>query len=150
MLYVIKHNGMYFQGSKNYSYMEGYLDKKHPKRTNQYTIYMNEAMRFDTVYDAIAVKDAYNVIGGIVSIGGTNTSNGSKTTHKDDDWYEIASYLKSVVQSLNSYQAELVIAKKLDMRGTTLSKFIRDPYSIDFKTRQKILRNIDRIREEEK
>lgn len=150
MLYVIKHNGMYFQGSKNYQHMTGYLDKKHPKRTNQYTIYRNEAMRFDTVYDAIAVKDAYNIIGGIVSIGGTNTSNGSKTTHKGDDWYEIASYLKSVVQSLNSYQAELVIAKKLDMRSVTLSKFIREPYSIAFKTRQKILRNIDRIREEEK
>ena len=149
-MYIIQNDNWFFKKNKSYQQYAGYLDKKHPKRTNQYTIYRNEAMRFDTVYDAIAVKDAYNIIGGIVSIGGTNTSNGSKTTHKGDDWYEIASYLKSVVQSLNSYQAELVIAKKLDMRGVTLSKFIRDPYSIAFKTRQKILRNIDRIREEEK
>lgn len=33
MLFVIKHNGMYFQGFKDYSSMEGYLDKKHPKKT---------------------------------------------------------------------------------------------------------------------
>lgn len=148
-MYIIQNDNWFFKKSKSYQQYAGYLDKKHPKRTNQYTIYRNEAMRFDTVYDAIAVKDAYNVIGGIVSIGG-NISNESKTTHNVDDWYEIAAYLKSVVQSLNSYQAELVIAKKLDMRGVTLSKFIRDPYSIAFKTRQKILRNIDRIREEEK
>ena len=149
-MYIIQNDNWFFKKSKSYQQYTGYLDKKHPKRTNQYTIYRNEAMRFDTVYDAIAVKDAYNVIGGIVSIGGTNTSNENKTNHNGDDWYEIASYIKSVVQSLNSYQAELVIAKKLDMRGVTLSKFIRDPYSIAFKTRQKILRNIDRIREEEK
>lgn len=149
-MYIIQNDNWFFKKSKSYQQYAGYLDKKHPKRTNQYTIYRNEAMRFDTVYDAIAVKDAYNIIGGIVSIGGANTSNGSKTTHNGDDWYEIASYLKSVVQSLNSYKAELVIAKKLDMRDVTLSNFIRDPYSIAFKTRQKILRNIDRIREEEK
>lgn len=149
-MYIIQNDNWFFKKSKSYQQYAGYLDKKHPKRTNQYTIYRNEAMRFDTVYDAIAVKDAYNIIGGIVSIGGTNTSNENKTTHEGDDWYEIASYLKRVVQSLNSYQAELVIAKKLDMRGVTLSKFIRDPYSIAFKTRQKILKNIDRIREEEK
>ena len=59
-------------------------------------------------------------------------------------------YIKKLMQSLDSYQAEIEIAKKLDMRSVTLSKFIRDPYSITFKTRQKILRNIDRIREEEK
>lgn len=149
-MYIIQNDNWFFKKSKSYQQYAGYLDKKHPKRTNQYTIYRNEAMRFDTVYDAIAVKDAYNVIGGVVAIEDTNTSNKRKISQKDDIWQEIALYIKKLMQSLDSYQAELVIAKKLDMRSVTLSKFIREPYSIAFKTRQKILRNIDRIREEEK
>ena len=65
-MYIIQNDNWFFKKNKSYQQYAGYLDKKHPKRTNQYTIYRNEAMRFDTVYDAIAVKDAYNVIGGLL------------------------------------------------------------------------------------
>ena len=68
MLFVIKHNGMYFQGFKDYSSMEGYLDKKHPKKTLKFCKNQHKAMEFITYEKAFEFKNKNNVLGTVTLI----------------------------------------------------------------------------------
>lgn len=72
MLFVIKHNGMYFQGFKDYSFMEGYLDKKHPIRTLKYCKNQHQAMEFISYEKAHDFKYKNNVLGTVTLIQETS------------------------------------------------------------------------------
>lgn len=71
-MFVIKHNGMYFQGFKDYSFMEGYLDKKHPKRTLKYCKNQHQAMEFISYEKAHDFKYKNNVLGTVTLIQETS------------------------------------------------------------------------------
>ena len=67
-MFVIKHNGMYFQGFKDYSYMEGYLDKKHPKKTLKFCKNQHKALEFISYEKAFEFKHKNNVLGTVTLI----------------------------------------------------------------------------------
>ena len=68
MLFVIKHNGIYFQGFKDYSSMEGYLDKKHPIKLHQFKPTQNKAMIFKDYFSAQTFMEEHGVNGHIVKL----------------------------------------------------------------------------------
>ena len=67
-MFVIKHNGMYFTGFNYYLSMEGYLDKKHPKKTLKFGKNQHKALEFISYEKAFEFKHKNNVLGTVTLI----------------------------------------------------------------------------------
>ena len=150
-MFVIKHNGMYFQGFKDYSYMEGYLDKKHPKRTLKYCKNQHQAMEFISYEKAFEFKHKNNVLGTVTLI---------QETTKQSDSFKPDTCL--VFTKINDCNNQLLIARDeienmigtslnnfyhmqkdiLKVKVSTLNRFLNNPFKVNQITRKKITDNL--------
>ena len=150
-MFVIKHNGMYFQGFKDYSYMEGYLDKKHPKKTLKFCKNQHKALEFISYEKAFEFKHKNNVLGTVTLIQGTS---------KQSDSFEPNTCL--VFTKVNDCNNQLLLARDeienmigtslnnfyhmqqdiLKVKVSTLNRFLNNPYKVNPITRKKIVDNL--------
>ena len=150
-MFVIKHNGMYFQGLKDYSSMEGYLDKKHPKKTLKFCKNQHKALEFISYEKAFEFKHKNNVLGTVTLI---------QAASKPFEPIKPDESLKFV--EVNDYSAQLLMARDeiekmigtssnnfyhmqkdiLKVKVSTLNKFLNNPYKVNPITRKKIKDNL--------
>ena len=151
MLFVIKHNGMYFQGFKDYSSMEGYLDKKHPKQTLKFCKNQHQAMEFTSYEKAHEFKHKNNVLG-------TDTL----IQEAAKPFEPIKPDASLMFVEVNDYNIQLLMARDeiekmigtssnnfyhmqkdiLKVKVSTLNKFLNNPYKLFPNTRKKITDNL--------
>lgn len=150
-MFVIKRNGMYFQGFKDYSYMEGYLDKKHPKKTLKFCKNQHQALEFISYEKAFEFKHKNNVLGTVTLI---------QETPKESASFERNTCL--VFTKVNDCNNQLLLARDeienmigtslnnfyhmqqdiLKVKVSTLNKFLNNPYKVNPITRKKITDNL--------
>lgn len=151
MVFVIKHNGMYFTGFSFYLSMEGYLDKKHPKQTLKFCKNQHQAMEFTSYEKAHEFKHKNNVLGTITLI---------QETSKQSDSFEPNTCL--VFTKVNDCNNQLLLARDeienmigkslnnfyhmqkdiLKVKFSTLNRFLNNPYKVNPITRNKITDNL--------
>lgn len=150
-MFVIKHNGMYFQGFKDYASMEGYLDKKHLKKTLKFCKNQHQALEFISYEKAFEFKNKNNVLGTVTLI---------QAASKPFEPIKPDESLKFV--EVNDYSAQLLMARDeiekmigtssnnfyhmqkdiLKVKVSTLNKFLNNPYKLFPNTRKKITDNL--------
>ena len=151
MLFVIKNNGMYFQGFKDYSSMEGYLDKKHPEKTLKFCKNQNQAMEFITYEKTFEFKNKNNVLGTVTLI-----------QEASKPFEPIKPDASLMFVEINDYNIQLLMARDeiekmigtssnnfyhmqkdiLKVKVSTLNTFLRNPYKLFPSTRKKITDNL--------
>lgn len=151
MVFVIKHNGMYFTGFSFYLSMEGYLDKKHPKQTLKFCKNQHQAMEFTSYEKAHEFKHKNNVLGTITLI---------QAAPKPFEPIKPDASLMFV--EVNDYNIQLLMARDeiekmigtssnnfyhmqkdiLKVKVSTLNKFLNNPYKLFPNTRKKITDNL--------
>ncbi len=151
MLFVIKHNGMYFQGFKDYSFMEGYLDKKHPKRTLKYCKNQHQAMEFISYEKAHDFKYKNNVLGTVTLIQETSKQCESFKPYtclvftKENDCNNQLLIARDEIENMigtslnNFYHMQKDILK---VKVSTLNRFLNNPFKVNPITRKKITDNL--------
>ena len=142
---------MYFQGFKDYSSMEGYLDKKHPKKTLKFCKNQHKALEFISYEKAFEFKHKNNVLGTVTLI---------QAASKPFEPIKPDESLKFV--EVNDYSAQLLMARDeiekmigtssnnfyhmqkniLKVKVSTLNKFLNNPYKLFKNTRKKITDNL--------
>ena len=150
-MFVIKHNGMYFQGFKDYSSIEGYLDKKHPKRTFKYCKNQHQAMEFISYEKAHDFKYKNNVLGTVTLIQETSKQsdlfkpNTCLVFTKDNDCDNQLLIARDEIENMigtslnNFYHMQKDILK---VKVSTLNRFLNNPYKVNPITRKKIIDNL--------
>lgn len=150
-MYVLKHEKWFLKRVKDYSSIRGYLDKRHPTITHEYTPYLNEAMAFKSIFDAIALQEKYRCKGEIIKAEiDSKTSVKKRLKQEKDELQQAIEYLKSIIKYSDDLNIEIKIAKLLDIRPNSLDKFLQDPLNLTIQTREKIISNIPKITKENK
>ena len=151
-MYVIrdaKYPQWYFQHIKDYSSMMGYLAKAHPLYTHRFTKHVEKAMHFLTIKEALDFIQAHNIDGSIIKDLSQERLKRKKMPKQylDENYGDVITYLYSVMG--NSSDKMLQAAHDMHISVTSLTKFMRDPYSLSSQTRDKIVANITRIKKED-
>ena len=137
-----------FERIEDYSSMRGYLAKAHPLYTHRFTKYVEKAMHFLTIKEALDFIQAHKIDGSIIKDLSQERLKRRKMSKQYLEEYEdVITYLYSVIG--NSSDKMLQAVHDMHISVTSLSKFMRDPYSLSSQTRDKIVANITRIKKED-
>jgi len=150
-IYVIVRNQephFLFERIEDYSSMRGYLAKAHPLYTQRFTKYVEKAMHFLTIKEALDFIQAHKIDGSIIKdLSQERLKRKKMSKQYHEDYGDVITYLYSVMG--NSSDKMLQVAHDMHISVTSLSKFMRDPYSLSSQTRDKIVANITRINKED-
>lgn len=137
-----------FERIENYSSMRGYLAKAHPIYTHRFTKHVEKAMHFLTIKEALDFIQAHQIDGSIIKdLSQERLKRKAMSKQYLEDYEDVITYLYSVIG--NSSDKMLQAAHDMHVSVTSLSKFMRDPYSLTSQTRDKIVANITRINKED-
>lgn len=150
-IYVIVRNQephFLFERIEDYSSMRGYLAKAHPIYTHRFTKYVEKAMHFLTIKEALDFIQAHQIDGSIIKDLSQERLKRKKMSKQYlEDYGDVITFMYSVFG--NSSDKMLQAAHDMHISVTSLSKFMRDPYSLSSHTRDKIVANITRIKKED-
>lgn len=150
-IYVIVRNQephFLFERIEDYSSMRGYLAKAHPLYTHRFTKYVEKAMHFLTIKEALDFIQAHKIDGSIIKdLSQERLKRRKMSKQYHEDYGDVITYLYSVIG--NSSDKMLQVAHDMHTSVTSLSKFMRDPYSLTSQTRDKIVANMTRIKKED-
>lgn len=137
-----------FERIEDYSSMKGYLAKAHPLYTHRFTKYVEKAMHFLTIKETLDFIQAHQIDGSIIKdLSQERLKRKTMSKQYLEDYGDVITYLYSVIG--NSSDKMLQAAHDMHISVTSLSKFMRDPYSLSSQTRDKIVANITRINKED-
>ena len=137
-----------FERIEDYSSMRGYLTKAHPIYTHRFTKHVEKAMHFLTIKEALDFIQANKIDGSIIKdLSQERLKRKAMSKQYLEDYGDVITYLYSVIG--NSSDRMLQAAHDIHISVTSLSKFMRDPYSLTSQTRDKIVANITRINKED-
>lgn len=149
-IYVIVRNQephFLFERIEDYSSMRGYLVKAHPLYTHRFTKYVEKAMHFLTIKEALDFIQTHQIDGSIIKdLSQERLKRRKMSKQYREDYGDVITFMYSVFG--NSSDKMLQAAHDMNISVTSLSKFMRDPYSISSQTRDKIVANITRIKED--
>ena len=150
-IYVIVRNQephFLFERIEDYSSVRGYLAKAHPLYTHRFTKYVEKAMHFLTIKEALDFIQAHQIDGSIIKdLSQERLKRRKMSKQYHEDYGDVITYLYSVME--NSSDKMLQVAHDMHISVTSLSKFMRDPYSLSSQTRDKIVANITRLKKED-
>lgn len=150
-IYVIVRNQephFLFERIEDYSSMRGYLAKAHPLYTHRFTKYVEKAMHFLTIKEALDFIQAHQIDGSIIKDLSQERLKRKKMSKQYlEDYGDVITFIYSVIG--NSSDKMLQAAHDMHTSVTSLSKFMRDPYSLSSQTRDKLVANITRIKKED-
>lgn len=150
-IYVIVRNQephFLFERIEDYSSMRGYLAKAHPLYTHRFTKYVEKAMHFLTIKEALDFIQAHQIDGSIIKdLSQERLKRRKMSKQYREDYGDVITFIYSVIG--NSSDKMLQAAHDMHTSVTSLSKFMRDPYSLSSQTRDKIVANITRIKKED-
>ena len=137
-----------FERIEDYSSMRGYLATAHPLYTQRFTKYVEKAMHFLTIKEALDFIQAHQIDGSIIKdLSQERLKRKKMSKQYREEYGDVITYLYSVMG--NSSDKMLQVAHDMNVSVTSLSKFMRDPYSLTSQTRDKIVANITRINKED-
>lgn len=137
-----------FERIEDYSSMKGYLAKAHPLYTHRFTKHVEKAMHFLTIKEALDFIQAQKIDGSIIKdLSQERLKRKAMSKLYLEDYGDVITYLYSMIG--NSSYKMLQAANDMHVSVTSLSKFMRDPYSLTSQTRDKIVANITRINKED-
>ena len=137
-----------FESIEDYSSMRGYLANAHPLYTHRFTKYVEKAMHFLTIKEALDFINEHKIDGSIIKdLSQERLKRKAMSKQYLEDYGDVITYLYSVIG--NSSDKMLQAAHDMHVSVTSLSKFMRDPYSLTSQTRDKIVANITRINKED-
>ena len=137
-----------FERIEDYSSMRGYLAKAHPIYTHRFTKYVEKAMHFLTIKEALDFINEHKIDGSIIKdLSQERLKRKAMSKQYLEDYGDVITYLYSVIG--NSSDKMLQAAHDMHVSVTSLSKFMRDPYSLTCQTRDKIVANITRLKKED-
>lgn len=149
-IYVIVRNQephFLFERIEDYSSMRGYLAKAHPLYTHRFTKYVEKAMHFLTIKEALDFIQAHQIDGSIIKdLSQERLKRRKMSKQYHEDYGDVITFIYSVIG--NSSDKMLQAAHDMHTSVTSLSKFMRDPYSLSSQTRDKIVANITRLKKE--
>ena len=150
-IYVIVRNQephFLFERIEDYSSMKGYLTKAHPIYTHRFTKHVEKAMHFLTIKEALDFIQANKIDGSIIKdLSQERLKRKAMFKQYLEDYGDVITYLYSIIG--NSSDKMLQAAHDMHVSVTSLSKFMRDPYSLTSQTRDKIVANITRLKKED-
>ena len=150
-IYVIVRNQephFLFERIEDYSSMRGYLAKAHPLYTHRFTKYVEKAMHFLTIKEALDFIQAHQIDGSIIKdLSQERLKRKAMSKQYLEDYGDVITFIYSIIG--NSSDKMLQAAHDMHISVTSLSKFMRDPYSLTSQTRDKIVANITRIKKED-
>ena len=150
-IYVIVRNQeprFLFERIEDYSSMRGYLAKAHPLYTHRFTKYVEKAMHFLTIKEALDFIQAHQIDGSIIKdLSQERLKRRKMSKQYLEDYGDVITFIYSVIG--NSSDKMLQAAHDMHTSVTSLSKFMRDPYSLSSQTRDKIVANMTRIKKED-
>ena len=137
-----------FERIEDYSSMRGYLTKAHPIYTHRFTKHVEKAMHFLTIKEALDFIQAHQIDGSIIKdLSQERLKRKAMSKQYLEDYGDVITFIYSVIG--NSSDKMLQAAHDMHVSVTSLSKFMRDPYSLTSQTRDKIVANITRINKED-
>lgn len=137
-----------FERIEDYSSMKGYLAKAHPLYTHRFTKYVEKAMHFLTIKEVLDFINEHQIDGSIIKdLSQERLKRKAMSKQYLEDYGDVITYLYSVIR--NSSDKMLQAAHDMHISVTSLSKFMRDPYSLSSQTRDKIVANITRLKKED-
>ena len=145
-LYVIrdaKNPQWYFQRIEDYSSMMGYLTKNHPRYTHKLTNNIRQAMHFDTPNRALEFIKEHSIEGNIIKDPYQEKVLHVSSKMMGENFGEVITYIYGMVGDSN--EKMLAASKSLKVNANTLIKFMKDPYSTDLQTRNKIVENLPKV-----
>lgn len=150
-IYVIVRNQephFLFERIEDYSSMIGYLAKAHPLYTHRFTKYVEKAMHFLTIKEALDFIQAHKIDGSIIKdLSQERLKRKKMSKQYREEYGDVITFIYSMIG--NSSDKMLQAAHDMNVSVTSLSKFMRDPYSLSSQTRDKIVANITRIKKED-
>lgn len=150
-IYVIVRNQephFLFERIEDYSSMRGYLAKAHPLYTHRFTKYVEKAMHFLTIKEALDFIQAHKIDGSIIKdLSQERLKRKKMSKQYREEYGDVITFIYSMIG--NSSDKMLQAAHDMNVSVTSLSKFMRDPYSLSSHTRNKIVANITRIKKED-
>ena len=150
-IYVIVRNQephFLFERIEDYSSMRGYLAKAHPLYTHRFTKHVEKAMHFLTIKEALDFIQAHQIDGSIIKdLSQERLKRKAMSKQYLEDYGDVITFIYSIIG--NSSDKMLQAAHDMHISVTSLSKFMRDPYSLTSQTRDKIVANITRINKED-
>lgn len=150
-IYVIVRNQephFLFERIEDYSSIRGYLAKAHPLYTHRFTKYVEKAMHFLTIKEALDFIQAHKIDGSIIKdLSQERLKRRKMSKQYSEDYGDVITFIYSVIG--NSSDKMLQAAHDMHTSVTSLSKFMRDPYSLSSQTRDKIVANITRLKKED-
>lgn len=145
-LYVIrdaKSPQWYFQRIEDYSSMMGYLAKNHPQYTHKLTNNIREAMHFDTPNEALTFIKKHSIEGDIIKDPYQERVIHVSSKMMGENFGEVITYIHGMIE--DSSEKMLAASKALKVKVNTLIKFMKDPYSLDWQTKNKIVENLAKV-----
>ena len=145
-LYVIrdiKYPQWYFQRIEDYSSMMGYLAKNHPRYTHKFTTDIKQAMHFETPNEVLDFIKEHAIEGTIVKDPYQERVSKVAFKYMGENYGEAITYIHGIIE--DSSEKMLAASKALKVNANTLIKFMKDPYSTDWQTRNKILENLPKV-----
>ena len=137
-----------FERIEDYSSMKGYLAKAHPLYTHRFTKHVEKAMHFLTIKEALDFIQAHKIDGSIIKdLSQERLKRKAMSKQYLEDYGDVITFIYSIIG--NSSDKMLQAAHDMHVSVTSLSKFMRDPYSLTSQTRDKIVANITRINKED-
>lgn len=150
-IYVIVRNQephFLFERIEDYSSMRGYLAKAHPLYTHRFTKYVEKAMHFLTIKEALDFIQAHQIDGSIIKdLSQERLKRRKMSKQYREEYGDVITFIYSMIG--NSSDKMLQVAHDMHISVTSLSKFMRDPYSLSSQTRDKIVANMTRIKKED-
>lgn len=150
-IYVIVRNQephFLFERIEDYSSMRGYLAKAHPLYTHRFTKYVEKAMHFLTIKEALDFIQVHKIDGSIIKdLSQERLKRKKMSKQYREEYGDVITFIYSMIG--NSSDKMLQAAHDMNVSVTSLSKFMRDPYSISSQTRDKIVANITRLKKED-
>ena len=150
-IYVIVRNQeshFLFERIEDYSSMRGYLAKAHPLYTHRFTKYVEKAMHFLTIKEALDFIQAHKIDGSIIKdLSQERLKRRKMSKQYRVEYGDVITFIYSMIG--NSSDKMLQAAHDMNVSVTSISKFMRDPYSLSSHTRDKIVANITRIKKED-
>lgn len=150
-IYVIVRNQephFLFERIEDYSSMRGYLAKAHPLYTHRFTKYVEKAMHFLTIKEALDFIQTHQIDGSIIKdLSQERLKRKAMSKQYLEDYGDVITFIYSIIG--NSSDKMLQAAHDMHVSVTSLSKFMRDPYSLTSQTRDKIVANITRLKKED-
>ena len=137
-----------FERIEDYSSMKGYLTKAHPIYTHRFTKHVEKAMHFLTIKEALDFINEHKIDGSIIKdLSQERLKRKAMSKQYLEDYGDVITFIYSIIG--NSSDKMLQAAHDMHISVTSLSKFMRDPYSLTSQTRDKIVANITRLKKED-